>query len=167
MNAEQLVFILFALIIVGGAMFLINSTKIVHMVVASLVVFIGIAAIFVYLHAEFIAFVQILIYTGAIAAVIIFGIMMTDHQKESNARPKYELVVGASALLLFAILFYSITQTAFPLVEQVRGAIDPAFEIGKLLFNHYVVAFELMGILLTVAFIGSIAIAKRSEDDQP
>jgi NADH-quinone oxidoreductase subunit J len=71
------------------------------------------------------------------------------------------LLIGC--VIFFGILFYAIQNTVFPQAQFDAGA-DNTFEIGKLLFNNYVIPFELMSVLLTVAFIGAIVVAKREED---
>ena len=74
-------FFIFALLAIGGAIFMITFTKVVHMVIAVALTFISLAGLYVILEAEFVAFVQVLIYAGAISILMIFGIMMTKHSK--------------------------------------------------------------------------------------
>ncbi|MDF2813934.1 MAG: NuoJ, partial [Paenibacillus sp.] len=121
--------------------------------------------LYVLLNAEFLAFVQILIYAGAISILMIFGIMMTQHKREDEptSNPVHQVLLGLGALILFGVIFYAIQQATFPQsdIPQVQ---DNTLEIGKLLFNKYVIPFELVSVLLTVAFIGAIVLAKREED---
>lgn len=63
-----------------GAVLMISLEKVVHMVISMAAVFLGLAGMFVLLEAEFVAFVQVLIYAGAVSILMIFGIMMTKHQ---------------------------------------------------------------------------------------
>jgi NADH-quinone oxidoreductase subunit J len=158
-------FFVFALFAIGGAIFMISFTKVVHMVVSLAVTFLSLAGLYVLLHAEFLAFVQILIYAGAISILMIFGIMMTQHkhQEEGSKRPAHDVLLAIGALALFGVIFYAVQQTTFPQAEfpQIE---DNTLEIGKLLFNKYVIPFELVSVLLTVAFIGAIVLAKREED---
>jgi NADH-quinone oxidoreductase subunit J len=158
-------FFIFALFAIGGAIFMISFTKVVHMVVSLAVTFISLAGLYVLLNAEFLAFVQILIYAGAISILMIFGIMMTQHKREDEptSNPVHQVLLGLGALILFGVIFYAIQQATFPQsdIPQVQ---DNTLEIGKLLFNKYVIPFELVSVLLTVAFIGAIVLAKREED---
>ncbi|MDF2670937.1 MAG: NuoJ, partial [Paenibacillus sp.] len=89
-------FFIFALFAIGGAIFMVSFTKVVHMVVALAVTFISLAGLYVLLNAEFLAFVQILIYAGAISILMIFGIMMTQHKKEDepSGRPVHQVLLG-------------------------------------------------------------------------
>ncbi|MBW7475037.1 NADH-quinone oxidoreductase subunit J [Paenibacillus oenotherae] len=167
-TGEYVAFIVFSAVIISGAVFMINFTKVVHMVVSLAAVFIGIAGMFVLLQAEFLAFVQVLIYAGAISILMIFGIMMTKHgDREAESKSRlHKIAAGIGAIALFGILFYAIRQTEFPAQEQpLHGAEDNAMEIGKLLFTGYVVPFELVSVLLTVAFIGAIVLAKKEANE--
>ncbi len=160
------VFFVFALLAIGGAIFMINFTKVVHMVVSLALTFISMAGLYVILHAEFVAFVQVLIYAGAISILMIFGIMMTKHnqgEEEEPKRPWHTGLVFVGTLALFGILFYAIQSATYTPGEFNPGE-DNTLEIGKLLYNEHVIPFEIMSVLLTVAFIGAIVIAKREEE---
>lgn len=166
-TGEFIAFFVFAVLIISGAVLMVSFTKVVHMVVSLAAVFIGVAGMFVLLDAEFLAFVQVLIYAGAVSILMIFGIMMTKHQsnEEGSVRPLQETLTAIGALALFGILFYAIRQSDFPVPQKpfVSGE-DNTMEIGKLLFTNYVVPFELVSVLLTVAFIGAIVLAKKEAD---
>jgi NADH-quinone oxidoreductase subunit J len=159
-------FFIFALMAIGGAIFMISFTKVVHMVVALALTFISLAGLYVILQAEFVAFVQVLIYAGAISILMIFGIMMTKHrqgEEDEPKRPWHNALTFIGSLALFGILFYAIQKSTFTGGTFDAGA-DNTLEIGKLLYNAHVIPFEIMSVLLTVAFIGAIVIAKREED---
>ncbi|WP_159885375.1 NADH-quinone oxidoreductase subunit J [Paenibacillus puerhi] len=165
-SGENLVFFVCALLAIGGAIFMISYTQVVHMVLALALTFISLAGLYIVLQAEFVAVVQILIYAGAISILMIFGIMMTKHHQSDEEEPKRPwhnglLFVGAAGL--FGIIFYVIQKTELPTGEYPKIE-DNTLEIGKLLFGQYVIPFELMSVLLTVAFIGAIIVAKREED---
>jgi NADH-quinone oxidoreductase subunit J len=92
--------------------------------------------------------------------------MMTNHQavKADPVKPLHETLAAIAALCLFGILFYAIRTTTFPDVQPLQGVEDNTFSIGELLYTGYVVPFELLSVLLTVAFIGAIALAKKGAD---
>jgi NADH-quinone oxidoreductase subunit J len=163
-SGENIAFFVFALLAIGGAIFMLSFTKVVHMVIALAMTFISLAGLYVILDAEFVAFVQILIYAGAISILMIFGIMMTKHQGEEvePKRPVYNTLLFIGSLGLFGILFYAIQNVTLP-AGDFKAAGDNTMEIGKLLFNQHVIPFEIMSVLLTVAFIGAIVVAKREE----
>lgn len=164
-SGQNIAFFVFALMAIGGAIFMISFNKVVHMVVALALTFISLAGLYVVLDAEFVAFVQILIYAGAISILMIFGIMMTKHQgeEEEPKRPVHNTLLIIGALALFGVLFYAIQNVTLP-AGDFKAAEDNTLEIGKLLFNQHVLPFEIMSVLLTVAFIGAIVVAKREED---
>ncbi|WNQ11564.1 NADH-quinone oxidoreductase subunit J [Paenibacillus aurantius] len=165
-SGSNIMFFIFAVLAIGGAVSMISLTRVVHMVTALALTFISLAGLYVLLNAEFVAFVQVLIYAGAISILMIFGIMMTKHQGEEEEEPKRPwhnglLLVGV--LGLFGFLFYAIQNSTFP-AQALEVQEKNTLEIGKLLFNVHVIPFELMSVLLTVAFIGAIVVAKREED---
>lgn len=165
LTGEYVVFFILAVCIIAGAVLMISLSKVIHMVVSLAFAFIGLAGMYVLLKAEFIAFVQVLIYAGAISILMIFGIMMTRHDQadEELRKPWQEGLTAIACLALFALLFYTIRITDFP--EPTASLPENnTLEIGKLLYTEHVIPFELMSVLLTVAFIGAIVLAKREAD---
>lgn len=165
LSGENIAFIIFAIIIITGAVMMINFTKVVHMVISLAAVFIGLAGVYVLLEAEFVAFVQVLVYAGAITILMIFGIMMTDHDKKESEgdRPVHHTFLFIGVVALFGILFYAIGKAIFPVGNFDPGADNTAL-IGERLFTQFVIPFELVSVLLTVAFIGAIIMAKREDE---
>jgi NADH-quinone oxidoreductase subunit J len=166
-TGELVAFFLLAVCAILGAVMFLNFTKVVHMALSLAFTFIALAGLYVLLEAEFLAFVQILLYVGAITILMIFGIMMTKHDGEGQEppRPLLETLAAIGCLCLFGILFYGIRNANFP-AESAPFTEDNTREIGLQLFTQYAIPFELVSVLLTVAFIGAIALAKREEDPQ-
>jgi NADH-quinone oxidoreductase subunit J len=164
-NGSNIVFFVFALFAIGGAIFMISFTKVVHMVVSAAVTFLSLAGLYVLLNAEFLAAAQVLIYAGAITILMIFGIMMTRHQDEDkpSVGRSHQVLALIGVLCLFGILFYAVQHAMFPPAEAT-AAEDNTLEIGKRIFHDHVIPFELISLLLTVAFVGAVAIAKREEE---
>jgi NADH:ubiquinone oxidoreductase subunit 6 (chain J) len=166
LTGEFLAFFVFAAFMVGGAVLMISLEKVVHMVLSMAAVFLGLAGMYVLLDAELVAFVQVLIYAGAVSILMVFGIMMTRHgaEREEPARPLYETLAAVGALCLFGLLFYAIRTTDMPAAQPFDPGEDHTLAIGELLFTGYLVPFELLSVLLTVAFIGAVALAKKEEE---
>lgn len=166
-TGEFFAFFLLAVCAIIGAVMAINFTKVVHIVLSLAFTFIALAGLYILLEAEFVAFVQVLIYVGAVTILMIFGIMMTKHDGEGKepARPLLETLAAVGCLCLFGILFYAIRGAEF---EAPAASLpqDNTRAIGLELFSRYAVPFELISVLLTVAFIGAVALAKREEDPQ-
>ncbi|QMV41748.1 NADH-quinone oxidoreductase subunit J [Cohnella cholangitidis] len=164
-TGEFVAFFLLSVCAIVGAVLAINFTKVVHTALSIAFTFVSIAGLYVLLEAEFIAFVQVLLYVGAITILMIFGIMMTKHDGEGKepGRPLLETLAAIGCLCLFGIIFYGIRNADFP-TDSAPFVEDNTREIGKLLFTQYAIPFELVSVLLTVAFIGAIALAKREEE---
>ncbi|MDQ0061983.1 NADH-quinone oxidoreductase subunit J [Paenibacillus harenae] len=165
-TGEYAAFFLFSAIMICGAVLMIMLEKVVHMVVSMAAVFLGLAGMFVLLEAEFVAFVQVLIYAGAISILMIFGIMMTKHQQAEQApvKPLKETLAIIGSLSLFGLLFYAIRRTTFPEPLPFQPGEDNTMAIGMTLYTGYMIPFELLSVLLTVAFIGAIVMAKKEAD---
>lgn len=167
LTGEFIAFMALALVAIIGGVLLINLTKVIHMVVALVFTFVSIAGIFVILSAEFIAAVQILIYSGAITIIMLFGIMLTRHDDTSEPitgkwRKLFLLlgVLGFGVAVYIGIFNLDIPQAANTL------HVDNTEQIGISLYSHFIIPFELTSVLLLVALIGAIVLAKKDEDDE-
>jgi NADH-quinone oxidoreductase subunit J len=158
-------FAVLAVIMICSAVFMITFTRIVHMVMSLALVFLSLAGMYVLLEAEFVAFVQVLIYGGAVSILMIFGIMMTRHDEEEQPKqPLFQALLFTGSVALFGIIFYVIQNTNFtPSANELNTGADNTKAIGELLYTEHVIPFELISVLLTVAFIGAIVLAKKEE----
>jgi NADH-quinone oxidoreductase subunit J len=162
---ENVAFAILAVIMISGSVFMINFTRVVHMVISLAVVFLSLAGMYVLLEAEFVAFVQVLIYAGAVSILMIFGIMMTRHdEQEQPKQPLFQALLLAGSVALFGIIFYVIQNTTFTASTGFDPGADNTKSIGELLYTQHVIPFELVSVLLTVAFIGAIVLAKKEEE---
>ncbi|MBD3920777.1 NADH-quinone oxidoreductase subunit J [Paenibacillus sp. PR3] len=161
-------FFAFAVLIIAGAVLMISTSKVVHMVMSMAAVFLGVGGMYILLDAEFLAFVQVLIYAGAISILMIFGIMMTNHRDAAAeaVKPLKETLAAVGALALFGLLFYAIRDADF--ADMGGGTLVPEEDntaaIGMMLFHNQVLPFEIVSVLLTVAFIGAIVLAKKEAE---
>lgn len=167
MSGEFLAFMGLALVAVIGGVLLLNLSKVMHMVVALVFTFVSIAGIYVLLSAEFVAAVQILIYSGAITIIMLFGIMLTRHddssEAEGNKWRKFALFLG---VLGFAAVFYlGIYNLDLPLMENTLHE-ENTMQIGEALYSKFVIPFELTSVLLLVALVGSIILAKKDDEKE-
>ena len=169
MTTGQIVaFFVLSFLAFSGAILMIAYQKVVHMVVSTTATFLSIAGLYILLEAEFVAIVQVMIYAGAISILMIFGIMMTKHQNEEKDEEitpirgwvTFGAVVGLLALLYMSIRNTSLNSASIPITQE-----NNVKSIGELMFQQYAIPFEIVSILLTVALIGAIAIAKREERD--
>ncbi|MBD1372148.1 NADH-quinone oxidoreductase subunit J [Hazenella sp. IB182357] len=163
MNGEFIAFFILSVMAIGGAVFMINATRVMHMALSLAFTFFSIAGIYLLLNAMFIAVIQILIYTGAISILMLFGIMLTKHRDED--RPAIStrhlgISFGVVFLFLGGILFV-IYQT--PLMGEGTAPLTVQ-ELGTSVFKQYVIPFELASVLLLVALVGAIILAKKEEE---
>lgn len=167
MSGEFLAFIILAFIAVSGGVLLLNLTKVVHMVLALVATFISIAGIYILLSAEFLAVVQILIYSGAITIIMLFGIMLTRHDDTEEPKggwgKKVTLFLGVAGFA--AVVYLGIYNLDFPLFDQ-KLHVNNTEQIGVALYTKYIIPFELTSIVLLVALIGAIVLAKRDNEKE-
>jgi NADH-quinone oxidoreductase subunit J len=157
----------FAWLVVGGSLMCIWEPSVVRSAFCLLATFGGTAGLFGLLGADFLAMAQILIYVGGILALILFGVMLTPpdltERKLSRVVPGLVLL-GAGVAFLSARVAGNVTwaQSA-----ELREPVGRAAElgIGFLAADQYVVAFELAAVLLTVALVAAVYIARRRRED--
>ncbi len=144
-----------------GAVMLRN---IFHASLALIVALIGTAGIFIALHAEFLAVVQILLYVGAVMTLVIFSIMMTEGLSDKSVPQRNNLALPAliAVLIFWAVLAGLIIQT--PWVYRLASPLTVTMlDLGKSLLNQYVFPFEVISVFLVAALIGAIVIAKKEK----
>jgi len=169
MTGEFAAFFILSLLTIGGAVFMISFTRVVHMVISLGITFISIAGLFVLLGADFIGVAQVLVYSGAISILMLFGIMLTKHDAsdEGTGRKWKNRFILLFIVIVFALLFWGIQRTAWPASPPPAPAtVSNAHEIGLEVFTKYVIPFELVSVLLLVALIGAIIMAKKEEDNE-
>ena len=162
-TAEYIVFGVLAAAMCISAIRVVTAQNIVHAALYLVVVLAGVAAIYVMLAAEFIAVVQVLVYIGAIVVLLLFGTMLTrapigrTSDLDNNQR-------GASfvvSLFLLGVLGWVLSDafgwTHMPEDTKVQRTAD----IGNEIFQHWVIPFEVVSILLLAALVGAVVIARR------
>lgn len=146
-----------------GAVCLVLSRNLVYSIVALAVVCLGVAGVYALLGATFLALVHILMYAGTVCIMVVLSIMVTNQGGmgrtslfNRNTLPAC-ILAGLSAAITIPIL-YSFSAKAGPgIVSPPTAADDLAFMI----FSRYVVAFELVGLMLLVALVGAIFLTRR------
>ena len=164
-----------AVLAVGSALAVVLLRNIVHAALFLIAVFGAAAGIYILLNAEFIAIVQVLIYAGAIAVLILFAIMLTQHSMSRNSNPfsGQWWLAGLIATILCVGIIYAVGNSqlivgsafsAVPLAGST-GAGGTVVRIGQLLYSpfaySYVLPFEIASVVLLVAIIGAIMIGRE------
>lgn len=158
---DVFVFWLLTAIIIGSALAVVLLKNIVHSALLMIVTFLGIAGLFITLNAEFMGLVQILVYVGAVSIILIFGIMLTRRGDMSQSNPfnKYKIGAGIVAIALFFLIERAILKTNWA-ISQAPAQESYVEAIPELVLVDLLVPFQLAGILLLVAMIGAIVLAK-------
>jgi NADH-quinone oxidoreductase subunit J len=167
-TGEFLAFLLLAIIAVSGGVLLLNLTNVVHMVLALVATFISIAGIYILLSAEFLAVVQILIYSGAITIIMLFGIMLTrpdtsSEEKQGGKVKRGFLFLGVAGFA--TVVYLGIYNLEFPPMAQTLHQ-NNTEQIGIALYSKYIIPFELTSVVLLVALIGAIVLAKKDDEKE-
>lgn len=159
----DIAFWIISAITVLGAILAMTLRNLVHCVLSLILFFLGIAAHYFLLRADFLAAVQILIYIGAVAVLILFAIMLTRHVTglEGPRELGGAWWVGAFLSTVLGMLLWMMIHVDKVYLTPPAGAkaASSAAEIGKILVSDWVVPFEAMAVLLTVALIGAVVIA--------
>lgn len=161
---EQIFFILLGLLTLAAALMVVTTRNLLHAALWLIVVFFGIAGLFILLHAEFLAVVQVLIYVGAISTLIIFAVMLTRRLMNPQ-QPRFNSqwgLVGGFATLLFVGLAAVVTRVAWPAAVGAPPT-DAIQQLGADFVGAYAVPFEAASVLLVTAMIGAIIIARERE----
>ncbi|MBW7650425.1 NADH-quinone oxidoreductase subunit J [Anoxybacillus sp. ST4] len=167
MSGQYLAFFVLALIALGGGIFMLNLNKVVHMVVALVFTFVSLAGIYVLLSAEFVAAVQVLIYSGAITIIMLFGIMLTRHQDDgqSTGSPLRKALALLGTVAFGVVMYIGIRTLDFG-TEAVGLHENNTEQIGIALYSKYVIPFELTSVLLLVALVGAVILAKKDDKEE-
>jgi NADH-quinone oxidoreductase subunit J len=171
LNPQAIAFFIFSVLTLGGGLGVVLNRNLVHGAAYLTVSLFGVAGLFVLLSAPFLAAVQILVYIGAIAILIIFAVMLT--RSMTNLTEVYNRQWGLS--LIVSVLFFGLLVVGIILPvwgpNTANAATIPAefvantrdFGMALVSGDHYVLPFEVASLLLTGAMIGAIVIARDND----
>ena len=170
--SEAIAFYTLSVLILGFAVLVVSTRNTVHCVLFLVSDFLLVAALYVVLSAEFLAVIQILVYAGGIVVLYLFVVMLVNLKRppETHFDPRRAarlglLLAGAVLAELVAIVVYTAANPPSS-VEAVATAVSPVSggnveQLGYLLYTDYLIPFEVASMLLLVAMIGAIVLAKR------
>lgn len=165
---DLVLFLIFATIAVVAAVNVIRQTHPISSALSLVGVMVSLAVLYLLLGAEFIAAAQIVVYAGAVMVLFIFVIMLLNTGEERQlTRAPFAKWLGLPALVSLAGLFVFMILTRVHSSEQVRfGGFDGGGprEIGLSLFSKYLLPFEVTSILILIALIGAVVLAKKEID---
>lgn len=150
----------FAALVLVGACWVVTLRNLFRAALSLGLVLLGIAGLFILLEAEFLAFVQILVYVGAILTLVIFAIMLTARLQVDPIPSMSRQTLPAAAAC--AGLFVILTTAAQPLLRVGPGAAPvPLATLGQQLVTTLVLPFEVISLVFVAAMVGAIALAAR------
>ena len=164
-TAQEIIFILLGVLALAAAVLVVTTRNVVHAALWLVVTLASVAGCYLMLTAEFVAWVQVLIYVGAVVVLLLFGIMLTkapiggDVELDSENRVAAAIVGLASAGTLTTLVVDAFRHAYIDL----RGGTG-AHAVGESIFRSYVLPFEIVSVLLLAALIGSIVLSRRDEE---
>jgi NADH-quinone oxidoreductase subunit J len=166
--ASDLVFYAFAVLTVLSGFFVVFSRNIVHAGFSLLFTLFGVAGLYAYLGADFLAVTQVIVYIGGILVLVIFTVMMTRIPKGSTPRRGHDRHVpaGILAFLLFALVFMLVVRTPWP--ELLPSEPQPTTgQIGQKFMTDYIFPFEYVSLILLVAMVGAAILIREFKRQEP
>ena len=157
---EMFIFFLFATMTLLGALFMVFLRNLVRSVLAMILSFVGVAGLYLTLEAEFVAAIQVLVYVGAVAVLVLFAVMLTqrvmDPARPVNNNQAWLGFTGAVGVFAIISLTLSPLKWSAP-VPQNFSTID---NLGQQLLSTYALPFEVASVVLLVALLGAIILAR-------
>jgi len=166
---QEVTFWVLAAAMTFAAIRVVTSRNVIHAALYLVVTLLGAATIYVLLYAEFVAWVQVLVYVGAIVVLMLFGLMLTRADiGKSNFDNDQRLLAAVCAAAMFGVMSYVLVD-AFEgqEIDLSRTEGTTAESVGDAIFSAYVLPFEVVSVLLLAALVGAVVIARRDteEDD--
>lgn len=175
MTVADFTFYLFAIAVIVGGLFTVASRNPVHSVLWLILAFLSSAGFFVLLGAEFVAMLLIIVYVGAVAVLFLFVVMMldVDFAELKAGMSQYipaALLIGIVLLMQLGLVFgnWITAEDAMNLRAAVTpdpGQVHNTAALGQLIYDDYILLFQLAGLILLVAMIGAIVLTLRHRTD--
>ena len=166
---QEVIFWLLAITMAFSAMRVVTVRNVVHAALYLVVTLMGAAAMYIMLFAEFVAWVQVLVYVGAIVVLALFGLMLTrapigSGDFDNDQRGLAALVAAAIFGLTSWVMLKAFEGQE---VNYARETGTTSEEVGREIFSRYVLPFEVVSVLLLAALVGAVVIARRDLGGKP
>jgi len=168
---EAIAFYTFAALILGFGVLVITARNTVHSVLFLVANFLFVAALYVLLGAQFLAVIQVIVYAGGIVVLYLFVVMLVnlkrppeahrDRRRKSGLGLAFSLVVLAEVVAIAVFGIVQPAQLAAPKAPLPPEAANNIEQVGWMLYTQYLVPFEVASMLLLVAMVGAIVLARR------
>jgi NADH-quinone oxidoreductase subunit J len=167
---EKALFIVFAVVAVAAALNILFQRNPLYSALSLVGTLVALSATYITLRAQFIAAIQIIVYAGAIMVLFVFVIMLLNAPKEGPHIDKQKglryLAIPFAGLLL-AEAFYvirSVDLTEMPATDSSSRAVGTTWSVGTSLFTDYLLPFEVTSVLILMAVVGAMVLARREGD---
>lgn len=160
-NPADVAFWFLAVMTVGGAILVAILPRLVHAAVGLLFAFAGVAGLYVFLSADFLAATQMLVYVVGIIVLVLFAVFLSSKTSEAKAEnpSRFRLPAAIVCLLLFGLIASVSVSTTFE-EKAVRPFKPTTAEIGELLLTKFLLPFEVVSVLLLAALVGAAIISR-------
>lgn len=162
---DSVIFYFFASIAVVSAVIMITRRNAIHSAIFLITTLLATAGIFLQLRAEFLFISQIILYVGGIMVLFLFVIMLVNLERTAQERPFNKQwavgIVAAGALGVMFVAIYAKGRALFPEPSITLPEVENTQRIGTMLYGNYMFAFEIASLLLLVAIIGAVVMAKK------
>ena len=159
---SDILFLSICMLVVVSALWVVLSPNLVHSAVSLLFTLFGVAGLYVFLYADFMAASQVIIYVGGILVLIIFGVMLTNKISDQSISNKSQNKLPS------AIMCFTLLAMQFNVIFNTKWHIDTPIirestvnDIGMLLLSKYLLPFEIVSILLLAALIGAAMLSRK------
>jgi NADH-quinone oxidoreductase subunit J len=168
-TAVNLLFLLFGVIALGSAVLVVSTRRIVHAALWLAVTLGALAACFLLLTAEFVAWVQILIYVGAVVVLLLFALMLTRAPIEPSPLTSKNAVFAGIVAVSVALVLVTTLVSGFSgqTIDLAHAEVGSAKVTGEVVFSRWVLAFELLSVLLLAALVSAIVLSRRANAREP
>ena len=169
MTLEEILFYIFAAGGIGSALLVVTRRNPIISAINLIINFFCLAGLYLTLHAQFIAVIQILVYAGAIMVLFVFVIMLLNLGDERRLRDGFtwkKVVAGGFGFgVLMELIYMVIMQPGSPSIDMERATnIGTVEAVGQILFTRFLFPFEVTSLLLTAAIVGAVILAKKKLD---
>ena len=165
MTVAQGIFYLIAALAVAGGLGVVLARNTVYAALFLILALLAVAGIYILLASEFLALVQVLIYAGAITVLLLFALMLTrvGDLEETMVGAQWP-IAGVTSLLLMGILIVTVSTSDWPGDDGMITRI-PFETMGEALFRQWAAPFEIASLVLLIALVGAIVLARDEEEE--
>ena len=161
---DQILFFFVAFLAIASAVYFVFARNPLYAILSLIVTMFSIAGMYILLNAQFLGIVQIIVYTGAIMVLFLYILMMLNLNKEDESKKntinKFVGIIAAGILFIGMLGAYKGLNSGVA-TQDIDVSVGLTKNLGKLLFNEYVLPFELASILILAGIVGAVLIGKK------